>query len=80
MRAFFDSKPIKPSPNFEKLMVSQLAKKLCRILWYPKVHCCIHDISSVFSFLRQTNSIHAIPSYFFEIHFNIIKGQHKVFP
>jgi hypothetical protein len=60
-------------------MVSQLAKKLCRLLWYPKVHCRIHDISSVLSFLSQTNSIHALLSYFFEIHFNIIQGEHKVF-
>jgi hypothetical protein len=68
----FDSKPTKRSPVFEKLMVSQLTMKFCRILWNPKIHCRIHDISPVFFFLSQTNSIHALQSYLFETHFNII--------
>jgi hypothetical protein len=42
------------------------------VLWNPKVHYCIHMNLSLVPILCQTSPTHTIPSYFSQIHFNII--------
>ena len=51
---------------------SSATQEILRILWNPKVHSCIHNSPPPVHFLPQIDPIHARPSRFSKIHFNII--------
>jgi hypothetical protein len=52
----------------DKLIVIRLVKKFFGILWKPKVH----ESPPFLNILSHIHPVHALPSYFFKIHFNII--------
>jgi hypothetical protein len=56
----------------EKITGCLAAQECPSILWNPKVHCRVHMISLLFPILNQLNPVHITPSYFSEIHLNII--------
>ena len=56
----------------EKLTVSQLLKKIPRILWKPKVHNRIFKRPQPAPNLSHNNHVPASPSHFLKIRFNII--------
>jgi hypothetical protein len=51
---------------------SEASYKFICILWSPKVKYRLHNSPSFFLILNHTNSVHVLPSYTFNIHFNII--------
>ena len=63
-------------PNFMEHSPSWIAngslgsQEIPRVLWNPKVHYRVHNSPPLFPILM--NSVHALPTDFFEIHFNII--------
>jgi len=48
-----------------------------RVLWNPKFHYRIHNSTSRVSILSQINPVHAAPSRFLQVHFNIIPSIHR---
>ena len=55
----------------EKLQAPQLVT-VPHIVWNPKVNCPVHKSPPHVHILRQINLVHTLPSYFFNIYFNII--------
>jgi len=52
--------------------MSSASQEIPHILRNPEVHYGIHKNQPPVLILGQTNSVHALPLYFFKIHFNII--------
>ena len=52
--------------------VPQLVRKLSRILRNPNVHGRVHNSQSLPSIPSHHYTVYSLPSYFFNIHFNII--------
>ena len=48
--------------------------EITHILWHPKVNYCLHDSLPLVCTLSLKNPVHALPSYFITIHFNIKLG------
>jgi hypothetical protein len=44
----------------------------CPLFWNPNIHYRPHNITPFLPILNHMNLVHALPSYFFHIHFNII--------
>ena len=51
---------------------SSACQEIPCILWNPNVHYNVHYTLLPVSILSHNNPIHAVPFFFFEIHFNII--------
>jgi hypothetical protein len=59
------------SPSWEAESFSA-TQEIPRILWNLKAHYHIHKNHPPVPILNQIDSVHAHPSHFFKIHFNII--------
>ena len=62
---------MKQSPFWEASR-SPASQKIHRALWNPKVHYRIHKRPPPVPILRQINPVHASPTYFLKILFNIV--------
>ena len=58
-----------PSSEANRFSASQ---EISRILWNPKVHCCIHKCPPLVPVLSQLDSVHTRTSNFLKVHLNII--------
>jgi hypothetical protein len=56
----------------DKLIVTQLVKKLPHILWKSMVYHHVHKNLPLVSVLSHMHPFHILPTYFPKIHFNII--------
>jgi hypothetical protein len=63
----------------EKLQAPQLAT-VPHIVWNPKVNYPVHKSPPHVHILRQIDLVHALPSYSFNIYFNIILHLHVGLP
>jgi hypothetical protein len=61
---------VEQSPSWEPNSNSTSQEILC-LLWYLKIHYCIHKSPSLIPFLSQINPVHKVPSYLSKIHSNI---------
>jgi hypothetical protein len=61
----------KQSPSWEDYSTST-SQETHRLLWNPKVHCCVHKSVTTISILNQMYPVHNLPTYFLNIVFNII--------
>ena len=59
-------------PLVEKLPLPQLVNKFPNILWNLGIHYHFHNSLPLVSILCQMNPVHAHPSHFFKVAFNII--------
>jgi hypothetical protein len=57
---------------FEKLIVTQLFKKIPAFLWNPKVHCRVHTSPPPDPILSQLNPVRPIDPYLPKVHFNVM--------
>jgi hypothetical protein len=48
------------------------SQNILRLLWNLKVHCHVHNSLPLFPTLSQMNPVHTFPTYFSQIHSNII--------
>jgi len=55
------------------------SQEISRLLWNPKFHCCIRNVSQLVPILSQINAVHVLTSYFFTVSFNIIPIYSYVF-
>ena len=62
---------MKKCPSWEANWFSS-SQEITRILWNPKVHHHVYNSPPSVPILRQINPVHASPSYFLKIHFNMI--------
>jgi len=65
-----NTQPMEQSPSWEDNWFSA-GQEPPRILGNPKVHYCIQNNPPPVPILSQINSVHAHPTYFLKIHFNI---------
>ena len=52
--------------------ISSASQEIPHIIWNPKVHYCVQQKPPFVPIVSHTNPTHAISSYFFNIHFNIV--------
>jgi hypothetical protein len=63
------SKDERPSSDASSSPASQ---EISRTSWKSKVHCLVHNSSSLVRIPSHINPLHALPSYFLQLRFNII--------
>jgi hypothetical protein len=61
---------VKQSPSWET-NISSTYQKILRIWWNLKVHYRVHNSPPIASILSQISPVQYIPSYFFNVYFNI---------